>query len=124
MAYSFSWENNGVYWKYNGPLEISDLIHANSEIIGHKKFENIRYIIWDATEVDLVTLDEIAVDISMKFSAIVNTFNSKIKVAFLAEDKHLIYLIEKYIELNRNQIPSAQQKLFDSLNDARSWAVS
>ena len=124
MSHSFTWENNGLYWKYYGVLEVEDLIYANSELIGNQKIEYIKYIIWDATNIDIVKLDEMAVQISTTFSATVDSLNSHIKVAFLAEDKLLRDLVENYIELNLKQIPHAQLKLFTHIDDARSWISS
>ena len=124
MAHNLTWENDGVYWKHYDVLEIADLIHADSELIGNKKIENIKYIIWDATAVNVVKVDEIAVEISTAFSATVDSLNSHIKVAFLAVDNLLRDLIESYIELNLKQIPHAQLKLFNNIDDARTWISS
>ena len=121
MSYSFVWEENGVYWKYCGVLTETDLIRANSELIGNKKIESIEYIIWDASEIEVANLDELAVEISITFSAAVDALNSQMKVAFIALDKHLCGLIENYIDLNLKKIPHSQLKLFNTLDDARTW---
>jgi len=125
MSYSFSWENKGVYWKYEGILDISKLIHANAELIGNKKIENISYIIWDASAINADSLDDKeAIEISTTFSKAVDVLNPHIKVAFLALDKHLRFLINQYLEVNRKQIPHAKLKLFDNLDNARNWIAS
>ena len=124
MSYNLTWEKNGVYRKHYGVLDVKDLIHADSELIGNKKIEHIKYIIWDASAINLVNVDEIAVEISITFSAAVDAINSYIKVAFLAIDNLLRDLIESYIELNLNKIPHAQLKLFNNVNDARIWISS
>lgn len=121
MSHSFTWENEGVYWKYFGALEIEDLVRANSEIAGHHKLESIKYLIWDATEINVSNLDEMAIEISTTFSTHVDSINSDIKVAFLATDKKLRYLIEKYIDLTTQKLPHAQLKLVDNIDEARVW---
>jgi len=124
MAHNFTWENDGVYWRFNGVLTTPDLIIANSELIGHKSFDSIKYIIWDATEIDTANVDEIAVEISTTFAVTVNPYNPFVKVALLARDKHLRDLIEQYIDLTLEQVPHAQQKLFENISDARAWVSS
>ena len=125
MSYSFSWENNGVYWKYEGILDISKLIHANAELIGNKQIEDISYIIWDASAINAENLDdEEAIEISATFSKAVDALNSHIKVAFIALDEHLRALINQYLEQNLKQIPHAKLKLFDKLDNARNWIAS
>ena len=121
MSHSFTWENNGVYWKCFGTLEIEELIHANSEIAGDYRLEHIKYLIWDAAEIKASNLNEMAIEISTAFSAIVESLNPTLKVAFLANDKQLRYLIEKYIDTNLELIPHAQLKLFNTIDEARVW---
>lgn len=124
MAHNLTWENDGVYWEHYDVLDVESLIHADSELIGNKKIKHIKYIIWDATAVDVIKVDEMAVEISTTFSATINSMNPYIKVAFLAVDNLLRDLIESYIELNLIQIPHAQLKLFNNVDDARIWASS
>lgn len=114
-----------MYWRYEGILDTAELIHANGELIGNKKLEDIRYIIWDASAIDAENLDnDAAVEISTSFSKAVDALNSHIKVAFIALDEHLRALINQYLEQNLKQIPHAKLKLFDKLDNARNWIAS
>lgn len=121
MAHRFNWENNGLYWKFSGTLEIQELIHANSELVGSQRFETIRYIIWDALELDISKLDKMATELAATFSASVNHHNPDIRVAFLTQDSYAYELISHYIQLTLEKIPHAQQMIFSNIDDARVW---
>lgn len=121
MAYTFTWEDDGLYWKHQGILEARDIIHANDELVGKAEFKRIRYIIWDATDVDAINVDDGLVEISTTFSVTTNKYNPNIKVAFIAHDEHLRLLIKNYIELTLKNLPDAKQELFDDIEQAREF---
>lgn len=121
MAYNFIWENNGLYWKFSGTLDTHDLIHANSELVGNKKFETLKYIIWDALELDVSKLDKIAPELAATFAASVDHLNPEIKVAFLTQDNNAIELIKQYIALTLLKVAHAQQQIFSNIDSARIW---
>ena len=121
MAHTFIWEDNGLYWRHQGTLDAKDIIHANGELIAKAEFKHIKYIIWDATDVDAVNVDDDLVGVSTTFAMTTNKYNPYIKVAFIAKDEHLRLLITKYIELTLNNLPDAKQALFENIEEAREF---
>lgn len=123
MSYTFIWEDNGLYWKNKGILEARDIIHANSELVSKAEFKHIKYIIWDAVDVDAINVDDDLVEVSTTFAITTNKYNPYVKVAFVAQDEHLRLLIKNYIELTLKNLPDAKQALFDNIGQAREFIL-
>lgn len=121
MAHTFIWEDNGLYWKHQGTLDARDIIHANDELVGKDEFKHIKYIIWDATDVDAINVDDGLVEVSTTFAVTTNKYNPYVKIAFIAHDEHLRLLINKYIELTVKNLPDAKQALFNNIEKAREF---
>lgn len=122
MAYSLKWGSDFLCIQFNGVLEIDDIINANSDFFGNENFDHIKYIVWDTTQIDSANVDKFAVRIGSKFAVSLNRYHSHLKVALIAKDELLKKLIAEYIAQTLLTVPSAQQKLFDNMNDAITWA--
>ncbi|MDH5656011.1 MAG: hypothetical protein OEZ34_08900 [Spirochaetia bacterium] len=124
MAFSQEWNSEGVYVNFFGQLTSIDLIESNSKLVGRPEYDSIRYAIVDFTNISEIMINNNDIDIATSFAMNIDSYNNKIKVAFVADIKDLQHLIEKYIEKTLILMPQAQQKLFESLSEAQTWVDS
>lgn len=123
MSHTFSWKNGGLYWVWSGTLDTDGLIKANSQLVGRPEYEKIKFIIWDSTWVDKFEDNGKLVQLTATFATQANRYNKNVKVAFVAQNKRLIELIEQYIQLSEEKLPHThgQQRLFMSTDEAQAW---
>jgi len=123
MAYKLSWKNEGLYWHWKGHMDIHELIQSNGEAIGHPEFEQVKFIVWDATEVQSYEIDHTAVKMTSSFAISANQYNKNVKVALLVapDDIELQTLVQTYLDLTVTAIPHARQKMFHDMSEAQQW---
>lgn len=119
MSYENIWEKNGVYRKYNNGINGKELIQAAEDVLGHKLFDSIRYVINDllhVTEHDVKTSDVLTLA-EMDRAAVI--INPDIKVAIVATILTIKILASLYGDLmSHSPYPS---EIFSSLDEARAW---
>jgi len=84
MSYENIWEKNGVYRKYNSGITGKELIQAAEDVLGHKLFDSISYVINDllqVTEHDVKTSDIITLS---EMDRVAADINPNVKVAIVA----------------------------------------
>ncbi|MBD3671187.1 MAG: hypothetical protein HUJ29_10470 [Gammaproteobacteria bacterium] len=124
MTHELSWEPEGLHLKWGDTIDVQGLIASNSEMVGHREFENIRYLLWDASDITYVNLDESVVTMSAQFTAQVEQYNPNIKLAFIAKEQNLLKLIEDYMQTVIKLVPDTQHQVFSNAEDARNWALA
>ena len=119
MSYENIWEKNGVYRKYHNGINGKEFIQASEDILRHKLFDSIRYVINDllhVTEHDVKTSDIITL---AKMDRAAVAINPNIKVAIVATSPTIKLLASLYGDLmSQSPYPS---KIFKNIDEARIW---
>ena len=121
MSYTHEWGDDGLYIKHIGKLTSYDLIHSNSDMIGRREYEMIKYMIVDFTRVSEIEISGSDVDISTSYAVNVNSLNNTVKVAFISSNKELRVFIDMYIKEALSKLPYGLQKLFINKMEAEAW---
>ncbi len=124
MSFKHQWEDKGVIVTYDGELTSDDIIKSNSALVGNARYEKIKYILSDFNHISEVNVSDTDVEITKLFATKAYQYNKNIKVALISSNPALQILIENYINKTLEEIPSAQQKLFSTLSEARLWLAS
>ena len=119
MSYENIWEKSGVYRKYYNGINGKELIQAIEDVLSHKLFNTVNYVINDmlqVTEHDVTTADVITLS-KMDREAVL--INPSIKVAIVATVPTIKVLASLYGDLMSNTPYPC--KIFDNIDDARVW---
>lgn len=121
MSYEIIWEPRGVVKRHYGFLSSAELLAAAQVIQGDRRFDNLRYIINDFSDVDAHDVDIAAIE---EFAAL------RIGAAFVNQDilspvvaaNELGRLIVEFLRspMYANGHPV---ELFASMADARAWVA-
>lgn len=121
MPVNFTWEENGLYWYFEGILDGKGLMYANGLAIADPRFEEIQYIIWDSSNIKQYEITKDDAEISAFFAESVARYNRDLKQAFITQDDNFRSLAQYYIEFCQAQGVNWEQKIFNDIHAARSW---
>ena len=123
MPVRFEWHKDHAHIVISGNLSTVDIIDLNGELYGNAKFDQIHYVLWDATDVTAIDLDEGTVNMANSFAAKASPSNPYLKVAFLARLPELRAVIQEYIDSTALRLPYLKQQLFDNMENAKQWCL-
>lgn len=129
MSYKTTWENEGIFFKFTGDIGLEEINEANNEAYPDDRFKDIKYFIWDMTDVKNLELNEIKTEIDdIVHSAITDKVASlskpSLKGALIGKDKDVRKTIEYYIAASSILKSSWKLKLFINAESARKWINS
>jgi hypothetical protein len=113
------WEAHGVHWRYWDSVSGEELIRSNLEIYGDERFDTMKYQLVDLTGVSEfnVTRDEMLKIAAYDRAAALS--NPRVRVAVVASNKAIKTLTQLYNAENTSS--PWETRLFDSLQEARTW---
>lgn len=121
MPVNFTWEDKGLYWDFYGTLDGKLLMASNGQAVADPRFEEIKYIIWDSSNVNHVDMNNNDAELNAFFMGSVERYNPGIKLAFVTPDQQIRSIAEYYIDFSRTQGVGWEQRIFSNLQDARAW---
>jgi len=124
MKYSIHWEENGATVCFSGKFNSVVNDNANTEFHMNPKSNNVKYIIWELSEVrgvDFKSSDTVFPAMRDKISCHRLT---KIKMGFVTSDEALEFLCRKYISESIEMGSTWEFKISDSYQVVKHWAES
>lgn len=121
MPYKITWEDRGVHCEFFGEVTIADLVATFTEIGKDRRFDDLRYQIFDylAVEGHDVTKEQLTELASLSYAHALT--NSKSINVSVSNDPRALQLIDHYISVNANP---HKQKFCQTLQEARDWIRS
>ncbi len=121
MTYQINWidKNPSVY--FNGDLTIKEIIDANGELIGNKYFDDLKYQIWDFSQVVKINVTSLDMMVISALDKGASYWNRNVKVAIIAIQTSAKKLANKYIEAMKTTNWTC--RLFDNPEDAKKWCI-
>jgi hypothetical protein len=121
MPYHITWESRGLVATFTGPCSVKDVLHAYEAIGKDRRFDELRYQIFDylgahPEGVDVSDLDHLA---GLHFAH--SLTNPTLLYASVAVDPVVIELIKHYININTK--PESQRHC-ETVAQARDWIQS
>ena len=124
MSHRIEWEKDGAYWQLSGAVTSGELIEIVNELIGSPKFDSLKYFILDATNIIEPIITEDDLDATAAIVKSTNSYKPKMKGAYVTKDKQTVELIGYYINKSLKLGSTWDRKIFNNVEDARSWVLS
>lgn len=121
MNYDIKWKDKGVYVIMFNEVNEQFIEYVNGLIIGNEKFEEIKYQVWDFTDVSTYYIDEEKGREIGALDKAASVWNREMKVAVVTENESLIAYTKEYINEIANT--SWQCKLYSNIESAWSWVL-
>ena len=119
MPYSTPWEESGVLWTFRGKVTGEEMLKANQEIYDDPRFQHLTYQIVDLTGVEFFDVTEDDMALIAVNDRVAARSKPGVRVAVAAADE-LIKDLSAFYDAVMVGSPW-QQRIFDSMNEAREW---
>ena len=119
MSYHNKWEAKGIYRKFTGIVSGQEVLLSNYAIQGDPRFDDIRYVINDFTEIVDFEVSTRDIDTIAAVDNAASISNPNIKVAIVATLEPLLLWAKRYCA-NMQGSPY-ECELFNSIDDAAKW---
>ena len=119
MPHTNTWEPDGLYRKFSGEISGDEILESNFELHTHPRFQDIKYIINDFTEITGHTIDPSYTRAYAISDDVISTMKGRLKIALVAiQDEH-VKLAGNYREQMKGK--AFECEIFKRINDARKW---
>jgi hypothetical protein len=119
MPYEIIEEHNGLVFRFRGDVVTKEIMTANKEGWEHPKWRTHRYQIWDYTNVDTIIFEEQDSLLFAKMDSVAFQVTLPMKIAFVANNQHIIDLCESYIA--NLETENLEARIFGDDAAARQW---
>jgi len=121
MAYTNTWEPEGLYRKFTGKISGEEIFVSNLELQNDANFQKINYIVNDFTEISGHTIAPSHTEIYAKTDDIISLTKGDLKIALVVDQTQIstIALAGKYCEQMKNK--PFKCDIFPTLDEAREW---
>lgn len=124
MAYMMNWETRGVFVTFAGHVDAQQVESATCEMYNHKRFDDIEYFIWDATQIKSLDMTQDDTEIIAYTDNVASSYKHRLKGAFIANDPEVCEVVRQYIELSIAIGNPWEHRLFSDEINARNWVAS
>lgn len=119
MPFNTTWIRNGIERKAFGKVTGGDIITFRNALYGDERFDKLRYILTDFTEVDSIDMTEEDIRKLAYLDKAAALTNPKCKIVIVIRDDTKKILAEKYANLMNNS--PWQSMVFETVEQAREW---
>ena len=119
MPYTNTWESEGLYRKFVGKVNGGEILESNYELHTDSKFNAIKYIINDFTEVTEYSIETAYINAYATSDEIISNTKGKLKIALLVTQPSLVSLANSYREQMKGKLFECE--IFQNIEDARKW---
>jgi len=119
MIYDAIWKPAGVYKKLSGFVTAIDLIRAAVEVQSDERFEDVRYIVKDLSEVTAHTLTTDAMTDLAVIHCGFRSVNPNCRIVFVCFDENLANVIKN--TLTSQKLASYPVEVIRSVSEANDW---
>lgn len=121
MTYRLEWNEKEVYCKFFGQLTGEELLECNNKIYGDRRFDGIRYQIFDMLDITGVQVQNWDVMRIAACDTAAAMSNPNVRCALVAKEEQLHQLSMVYQE-GIDESPWEARSFYD-LESARAWLV-
>ena len=121
MSYFINWEGKGVYCKFSEIVSGKELTLCNMAIYGDPRFDDIRYQIFDMTDVTGLEIDVKDVRIVASCDCAAAITNPRVKCALVSTDI-IAHALSKVYQSEINETPW-EGRSFINIKSARDWLI-
>lgn len=121
MSFEFTWEDNNAICFFQGSIYLNDLVESSNYLIGSHRFDSIRYLIFDLSEVERYCLDKNDIRIISNIDKGASRWNTQIKMAIIVNNLQGEKIVKEYIKLMSET--NWEIEIFESLSEAKEWCI-
>ena len=96
MPYEMIDEGTGLIFRFRGDVTTKEIMAINAKGWEHPNWQTHRYQIWDYSNVETMSMDEPDSLLFAKMDSVAFQNTLPMKIAFIANSKHIIDLCENY----------------------------
>lgn len=119
MPHTNSWTSNGIYRKFTGEVSGAEILEANFKLYDDPKFNNIKYVINDFTEITGHSVEIAHTEVYASTDDMISDTKSELKIALVVNQAAHISLAKNYQERLKNVVFECE--IFQTVTDARNW---
>ena len=120
MPHTNTWEPDGLFRKFTGAITGVEILKANLVLYEDPKFQNIKYVITDFTEITDHSIETAHTEVYAKTGVLISDTKGELKIALVIIQASLISLANNYRELMKDTLFECE--IFKTVADARKWA--
>lgn len=124
MPYKFQPEEAGILVNFYGNFTNNDNIYATIGLYSLPNFQNLKYIIWDFSDVVEMNFTETETDVASIGDKAVSARLPYTKVALVTQDPFIKTLCDAYIDQCRSRQLMWDFLISKSVHEARIWIDS
>ncbi len=121
MASESTWEEEGVYLRFSGPVTADEIIRENLKMFMDLRFRGSRYQIWDFLNIDSFSMSEEEASMLSRDDSEIAGLAPDLKVAIVTQRDDIERIAELYQEGMEGS--TWQARVFRQLDDARQWVL-
>jgi len=95
MAYTFSWEAQGVYKRFSGVVTAAEYHRSQIEFTGHEKFDGAHYVINDFSDIERFVITPEEAEYMAAYSIGPHLANPDLRVCYVTTDPSIVSLIRE-----------------------------
>lgn len=122
MAHTISWNTEGIIRIFSGEISSGEILQSNIKIYNQPKFEKVKYIINDFSEVTSLNVDTTVTKIYASTDDIIARTKGKFLIAIIATHDEHITLAKSYQKEMKNNLFKCE--LFKNFEDAQKWVTA
>ncbi len=124
MPFKIVWKKDGINLRFTGKFDFQAIDSANREVYGDSRVDNIKYVIWDAININQALVSEEQLDLASEDDKVGTSYLPNLKLALVGTDPNLRKIFEYYVNRSMQIESTWQFKIFNRLIDAENWVNS
>ncbi len=86
MPHKTIWEDHGICMTFSGIVTTQELLDSNGEVYRDPRFSDLKYFIWDATNVKKLDFGKRGADIAANTDKVSTSWKPHMRLALVAND--------------------------------------
>ena len=115
MTVKNQWNNKSLYRNFHDTTSGEEIIDSNLALHGDSRFDDLKYIINDFSEVKHFTVTDIDISLIANIDNVGVLSNRRLKIAIVATDKALLAWVDLYCK--RMDTSPYQCKIFHNVDE-------
>lgn len=125
MPYELVFESTSTLWcRFSGHIDFCDTSKATNEFYGDPRSDQVNAVLWDFSEIASFSVSADEVSEMAASDEVASSYMRRLKSAFITRDPALATLTRHYIQEMVSFGSPWENRLFETVDDARRWAVS
>ena len=122
MSYTIEWDKSGIIQTHYGTVDFNEIDTANRKLYGDPRIKNVRYYVWDATNVDHLILNKKEIAMISAEDIGGSHYVINIKFAIIANKPEIQSTCQSYIDFLSKFTSGWKFRIFNSLDEGKKWA--